>query len=211
MNTNINKITAAIGSGCMMVIDLETGSIAKDNSAVILSIGVTVVRVPDLTKISRLYINVNPYCDDNVHRSWCKETMSWWEDQNKEALNEAMKQSGTVPLHEALIQLSGYVKEFKKQYEVYPFGNGSEFDLSILVHAFDQVGVELPWKYSNQQSIRTIIWIGRVFFGIDFKGSHVFDGTPHIAIDDSDNEASYTIETLDHIKSFITARPAGDE
>lgn len=206
MKPTINTISAAIGSSYMLVIDLETGSVAKDNSAVILTIGATLVRVPDLVKVSKLYLNVNPYCEHNVARSWDDSTMEFWANQSQEATSEAMKKEGTLSLSDALSRLVEYAEAVKQGgCRVYPFGNGSEFDLSILVHAYHQVGLAVPWNYGDQQSIRTIVWIGRIFFGVDFKADHEFVGTRHISIDDSENEAEYTIKTLEHITSFIPA------
>lgn len=190
----------------MSVIDLETGSTTA--RSVILSVGITTLDAITFEKIGQIYINVNPYCPDNSKREWCNETRSWWQGQSKEAIEEAMRVADTVPLLRAMEQVKAYVKILEETGDVHVFGNGSEFDLAILANAFEQLEIKTPWGFGNAQSIRTIVWIGQTYFGVDFKKSEVFQGTKHNALHDSNHEARYAAKTLKYIKNIADKHSA---
>lgn len=184
----------------MSVIDLETG--ATSASSVILSIGITTIDAITFEWVSQLYISVNPYCDDNAMRSWDNGTRSWWIGQDDSVRDEAMRVMGASSLRQALIKVSEYITLLGKVGEVHVFGNGSEFDIAILNDALDQLGMKTPWKHTNAQSIRTIVWLGRTYFNIDFKYSLPFNGEQHHALHDSAHEAAYAAKTLGVIKNI---------
>lgn len=190
----------------MSVIDLETGAMSA--SAVILSVGITTINAVTFEPVSSLYVSVNPYCIDNAQREWDNEARSWWLSQGDEAREEAMKVEGSAPLRQAIATVQEYIKLLSKEGEVHVFGNGSEFDISILASAFKQLDITIPWKYANAQSIRTIVWIGRTYFGVDFKTGAEFEGIQHNALHDSKHEAAYAAKTLDYIKSVADKHAA---
>lgn len=182
----------------MSVVDLETGGTSAD--AVILSIGITTINAITFEQVSQFYVSVNPYCEENAVREWSNETRSWWLYQGNKVREEAMRVMGAASLRLALSQMTEYLKLLKPMGEVHVFGNGSEFDISILASALNQLDMNIPWNYANAQSIRTIVWIGRTYFDVDFKNSLEFEGDKHHALDDSAHEASYAAKTLAYIK-----------
>jgi len=190
----------------MSVIDLKTGAMSAN--AVILSIGITTINAITFEQVSNLYISVNPYCDDNAMREWDNSTRSWWLSQSDQAREEAMRVSGAAPLRQAIATVQQYIKLLAKEGEVHVFGNGSEFDISILTSAFNQLDVTIPWKFANAQSIRTIVWLGRTYFGVDFKKGAEFEGVEHNALCDSKHEASYAAKTLAYIKGVADSHTA---
>lgn len=118
-----------------------------------------------------------------------QETISWWGKQSTEAREEL---KGDVKIEEALQMFADWYPK-----GTYAWGNGKEFDISILDHAFKVTGISAPWAYYNTCDMRTIVRIGRKH-GIDPKRVLPFTGTKHKSIDDATHEGKV-------IKSLLNA------
>lgn len=172
------------------VIDIET--VGKGAKTIIATIGAVVRHALSSEILGEFYVR----CDlEQQGRTFDVETLDWWKAQaekNKLAHEEVFGDVDRIPLDEALSLLSQFI-EAHHQDGVRPqvMGNGSEFDNVILADAFDQFGIKLPWDYWANQSLRTVVLMGRALLGIDPKYSLPFTGIQHHALDDAKHESEY--------------------
>ncbi len=172
-----------------IVVDLET--LGKGEAAHILTIGAVCVDLDSLTVVSEFYTAVSG--GDQDEREIDVDTMEWWEKQAEEseqAYIEALHRRRHAPcLSRALAEFDGWLDQCEPSFnDRQVFGNGPEFDNKILEHAYRQYDIKTPWKYSNNQSIRTMALIGREILGM--KTLHEpFEGIKHHALDDAKHEA----------------------
>jgi len=83
--------------------------------------------------------------------------------------------------------------------DIYVWGNGSTFDISMLEHAFVQLGLHIPWKYYNIRDCRTIQMLAEDL--ID-RNDVKFEGEKHNALHDARWQAAYTSAMWVAIKHF---------
>lgn len=124
-----------------------------------------------------------------VNRSSCKaydlvedpETIKWWESQEGPAHEEFMRSTRGegVSLHEALDKFSNWVAH---SHGVQVWGNGADFDNSILSTAYYVCGVDRPWGRRASRCYRTIKAINHGVFSRRF-------GVLHRADDDAVTQA----------------------
>ncbi|MCO4171822.1 3'-5' exoribonuclease [Aeromonas veronii] len=189
------------------VADIET--LGQGADAVICSIAVVVVDLGSLVVVDEFYCRVD---HNQVNRSRSEGTLAFWEQQRQEspaAWDELFNPAGQrLFITSALELLATFLlKAFGHIEDVQLMGNGSEFDNVILAHAYEQWGMEQPWHFRGNQSLRTAVWMGRVLLGIDPKYQLPFEGSRHIALHDARHEAAYLIAIL---KAF-RERMAGGE
>ena len=147
-----------------IMLDLETLSVRPH--AVILVIGAIKFKrnkkyeeEKNLDKLDTFYrrITIKSGVDVGLHID--KDTEKWWSEQEEDVKYEALINPDRVPLQEAL-------KDFKKWFGNNPrtciWGNGSDFDISILGESFKRCNMEIPWKYFLVRDLRTIFDLGNV-------------------------------------------------
>ena len=186
------------------IVDIETLGLKAD--ALITSIGCVIVDAVELRIIDKFYENVYRFCSDNKKRSTDKGTLRFWHsmphkgDDGLKAHQEYLKSCKTdasQPLAIALDNFGIFLrKHFPEGTKMQVMGNGSEFDNVILCHAFEQTGIPCPWGYSGNQSLRTVVWMGRMMLKIDPKYDLPFKGIKHHALDDAIHEAETLISIL---------------
>jgi len=195
------------------VVDLET--LGKGEAARILSIGVVCVDLDQLVVVDRFYVTVSQFGQED--RTVDPDTAKWWESQkveNYEAYQHAFEKStdgyaGT--LFNQLDRLARWMEPLEPDVSRRQlFGNGPEFDNKILEHAYGQCGLEVPWKYSKNQSIRTIALIGKSFFGFDHY-EMFFEGVKHYALDDAAHEAKVLLKVWADLGRVVPERLDGLE
>ncbi|MFM5440155.1 3'-5' exonuclease [Aeromonas enteropelogenes] len=183
------------------VVDIET--LGKGADAVIGSIGVVIVDVTRLQAIDEFYCRI----DLAQGRQRDDDTLAFWEQQKAEspaAWEEMFGNAGRLFLVDALQALSNFLsRHFSKAAAVELMGNGSEFDNVLLADAYRQWGVEQPWWFRGNQSLRTAVWMGRVLLGVDPKYQLLFDGVRHHALHDARHEAAYLIAILKAFRERI--------
>ncbi|MFR9719059.1 3'-5' exonuclease [Aeromonas diversa] len=183
------------------VVDIET--LAQSVDAVIGSIGVVIVDVPRLCIVDEFYCRV----DLAQGRQRDDDTQAFWERQRVEspqAWEELFGQRGRLFLPDALTALGHFLhRHFLAVQDVSLMGNGCEFDNAILAHAYQQWGMTLPWHFRGNQSLRSVVWMGRQLLGIDPKYQLPFDGVRHHALHDARHEATYLIAILQAFKDSL--------
>lgn len=107
-------------------------------------------------------------------------TIKWWLKQSDEARSAITKKG--VEILDALKDFQTFLGKNPQDYRIW--GNGSDFDNTILINAFQRHKVMSPWKYSNNRCFRTI---KSSFPTIQIENQ----GTHHNALDDAAWQAEY--------------------
>jgi DNA polymerase III epsilon subunit-like protein len=86
-----------------------------------------------------------------------EDTQKWWKEQDEDIRYEAIDNPDRVELKQAL-------RDFKDWFgnSTCIWGNGSNFDCTILGEAYARCGIEIPWKYWLVRDLRTVMDLGRV-------------------------------------------------
>lgn len=183
------------------VVDLET--LGKGPRAVIGEIGVVIVDVEQLIAVDEFYCRVSHH----QRRQRDESIMSWWDQQridSPQAWLEMFKNTDRLCLADALDELKDFLsRHFQRALSVELMGNGPEFDNVILDDAYSQCGIELPWSFRGNQSLRTVVLMGRLLLDIDPKFQIEFEGIRHHALHDARHEAAYLISILRSFKQAI--------
>lgn len=161
---------------CM--IDLET----VDNSPIsgIASIGACMF---DSEKIySKFYIVVDWETGVALGLTSSQSTLDWWSQQSVEARKIFDPETPKENIVDALKKFFDWFKQANgKEF----WGNGADFDNSIMNMACRVTGVKPTWKYTNSRCFRTIK-----------NGRYMNNrsGTYHNALDDAITQAQYMID-----------------
>lgn len=118
------------------------------------------------------------------------DTIIWWMKQSSEA-RAAIAVDDAPGIDDALIALSEFVDVNCGQPKYLKvWGNGASFDNVILRNAYELSQIELPWRWSNDRDVRTIVDLGRDI-GFDPKRDLPFAGERHNALADAIHQANY--------------------
>ena len=118
------------------------------------------------------------------------DTIIWWMKQSTEA-RAAICADDAMSISAALSELSHFINRHAdnpKYLKVW--GNGASFDNVILRGAYERAGHVTPWKFWNDQDVRTIVDLGRAV-GFDPKRDMPFEGEMHNALADAKHQATY--------------------
>ncbi|EFU9732747.1 exonuclease [Escherichia coli] len=117
-----------------------------------------------------------------------RDTIKWWLKQSREAQSAIM--TDEIPLDDALLQLREFIDENSGEFFVQVWGNGANFDNTILRRSYERQGIPCPWRYYNDRDVRTIVELGKAI-DFDARTSIPFEGERHNALDDARYQAKY--------------------
>ncbi|EOR1305949.1 3'-5' exoribonuclease [Escherichia coli] len=117
-----------------------------------------------------------------------RDTIKWWLKQSREAQSAIM--SDEIPLDDALLQLREFIDENSGEFFVQVWGNGANFDNTILRRSYERQGIPCPWRYYNDRDVRTIVELGKAI-DFDARTAIPFEGERHNALDDARYQAKY--------------------
>ncbi|HFL4927378.1 TPA: 3'-5' exoribonuclease [Escherichia coli] len=117
-----------------------------------------------------------------------RDTIKWWLKQSREAQSAIM--TDEIPLDDALLQLREFIDENSGEFFVQVWGNGANFDNTILRRSYERQGIPCPWRYYNDRDVRTIVELGKAI-GFDARTAIPFEGERHNALDDARYQAKY--------------------
>ncbi|MSL20666.1 exonuclease [Escherichia coli] len=166
-----------------LMIDLET--MGKNPDAPIISIGAiffdpqTGDMGPEFSKTIDLE-TAGGVIDRDVIKRWLK--------QSREAQSAIM--TDEIPLDDALLQLREFIDENSGEFFVQVWGNGANFDTTILRRSYERQGIPCPWRYYNDRDVRTIVELGKAI-DFDARTAIQFEGERHNALDDARYQAKY--------------------
>ncbi|EHK6152635.1 3'-5' exoribonuclease, partial [Escherichia coli] len=117
-----------------------------------------------------------------------RNTIKWWLKQSREAQSAIM--TDEIPLDDALLQLREFIDENSGEFFVQVWGNGANFDNTILRRSYERQGIPCPWRYYNDRDVRTIVELGKAI-DFDARTAIPFEGERHNALDDARYQAKY--------------------
>ena len=119
-------------------------------------------------------------------------TMEFWQDQNEaNPMASTLATLGRgVTTAEFLMALRRYFR-YKTDAEV--ICNGPEFDAANIQSLAEHYSMDMPWQYRRNQSLRTLVYIGRKLLGYDPKRDDALSGAfvKHFAMHDAIHEFQY--------------------
>ena len=199
----LQAVSCAQTNGVGIQIDLETWG--KKPGCAIRSIGASVwdnMTGRQVADAPTFYANVCKKSCFDKGLTFDADTVRWWEQQGDAA--KAALEDNQMDITRALSELRAWyhaiIHTHGKQVSVW--GNGKEFDVSILEACYAAIHQRAPWPFWASADVRTVVLLGQML-GIDVKGSKAFNGTPHYALDDSLHQGGYTAETLHLIKQVF--------
>ncbi|WP_236493893.1 exonuclease [Escherichia coli] len=119
-----------------------------------------------------------------------RDTIKWWLKQSREAQSAIM--TDEIPLDDALLQLREFIDENSGEFFVQVWGNGANFDNTILRRSYERQGIPCPWRYYNDRDVRTIVELGKAI-DFDARTAIPFEGERHNALDDARYQAKYVL------------------
>ncbi|HHN9983138.1 TPA: 3'-5' exoribonuclease [Escherichia coli] len=117
-----------------------------------------------------------------------RSTIKWLLKQSREAQSAIM--TDEIPLDDALLQLREFIDENSGDFCVQVWGNGANFDNTILRRSYERQGIPCPWRYYNDRDVRTIVELGKAI-DFDARTAIPFEGERHNALDDARYQAKY--------------------
>ncbi len=117
-----------------------------------------------------------------------RDSIKWWLKQSREAQSAIM--TDEIPLDDALLQLREFIDENSGEFFVQVWGNGANFDNTILRRSYERQGIPCPWRYYNDRDVRTIVELGKAI-DFDARTAIPFEGERHNALDDARYQAKY--------------------
>ncbi|MCZ9212609.1 3'-5' exoribonuclease [Escherichia albertii] len=178
-----HNLTSTSRAGIHLMIDLEI--MGKNPDAPIISIGAiffdpqTGDMGPEFSKTVDL---------ETAGGVIDRDTIKWWLKQSREAQSAIM--TDEIPLDDALLQLREFIDENSGEFFVQVWGNGANFDNTILRRSYERQGIPCPWRYYNDRDIRTIVELGKAI-DFDARTAIPFEGERHNALDDARYQAKY--------------------
>ena len=164
-----------------IMIDIET--VGTNPGAAIVSIGAVRFSVDDGID-EELFLSVSlEDCQEHGLRIDA-ETLLWWLDQSEDARQQL---KGGIPLKDALEELWRFCEGTRDIW-----ANSPAFDCVILEHAYEAVGMDVPWEFCQRRDYRTI----RDTRGVGSPMTNEQDGTEHDALDDARYQAENLIDAL---------------
>ncbi len=166
------------------MIDLETMGI-RPTSAII-SIGV--VQFNATEQLSSFYTAVSLKSSIEAGMTTDQSTIDWWAKQS--AVARAAWDTPDAPtLLSAMKGLQDYILYRSSVSSACPWGNGADFDIPIVNHAYFLLGADAPWKFYNHHCFRTLKNL--------FPGTQTpRHGTHHNALDDAKSQVNQLHEIL---------------
>lgn len=199
----LQEVSCAPANSVGIQIDLETWG--KKPGCAIRSIGASVwdnmtgQQVPGSTSF---YVNVCKKSCFDKGLTFDADTVRWWEQQGDVA--KVALEDNQMDITRALSELRAWYHAVIHTHGRHAsvWGNGKEFDVSILEACYAAVHQPAPWPFWASADVRTVVLLGQML-GINVKGAKPFNGTPHYALDDSLHQGGYTADTLHLIKQVF--------
>ena len=135
-----------------VMIDLET--LDTGVTAAILSIGACRFNETEIDG-EGFYRAITIQSNIDEHRTISGNTLAWWVGQGEKA-KRVFADPAAVPLGQALDELRAWLGTPVEAKNKRVYGNGANFDISILDHAYAAGGQTSPWEFYNVRCFRTL-------------------------------------------------------
>ena len=175
------------------MIDIETLGVTPGSA--IIAIGATVFSLPrnyDPANPISFYTTISKQSCLDVGLTTDSSTLAWWNKQDPVVRDEAF--NGSTHIRTALERFSSYLNsiEMMSGYKVAVWGNGANFDITLLEAAYNKLMLPITWKYSNVRCYRTLKNLSPI-------SETAFVGIKHHALCDAEFQASNAERMLTYI------------
>jgi len=164
-----------------IMVDIETLGI--EPGAAVLSIGAVRFGIDGLGET--FYRAISLRSCDKEGLSISGNTLIWWLNQ-EEVTRQVL--TGGDPLADVLSDFSSYYGEADEIW-----ANSPSFDCEILNSAYEAVGQDEPWSYSEERCFRTLSTLP---VAPEIKE----EGVQHHALDDAENQARVIVDALQNLQ-----------
>lgn len=190
-----------------VAIDLET--LSTSPAAVILSIGAVAV-CEESGQQRQFYAACSVASQQD--RKTDASTIDWWSKQTADAREafDFARSEDCPTLADGLRRLTEWIGQLGETHEVHVWGNGANFDIAILEHAYKELSPFVPWNFRKVRDMRTLYDI-TLRFGLDIKANTARVGTHHNALGDAQFQADVVIESLRQIQALANQHRAAEE
>ncbi len=179
-----------------VMIDLET--MGNRPGCVIVSIGAVYFTCNGLHH--EFYVRINPLSCQQFGLHFEANTIEWWLRQEDEARLEISELTKTgADIDDALLQFSRWFNQ-DADGQACVWGNGSDFDISVILAAYEKCKLPVPWQFWKHRCFRTVK---------NFKQHGKADcepertGTHHNALDDARHQAQWLLNLADQFDLII--------
>lgn len=133
-----------------VMIDIETAG--DSDNCIVLTLGAAKFNPNDLGGPGdSLYMRIDIDEQRELGRCTSEATLKWWDTQSVDVREEAWSPYDRVPVVAAMTQLSDFVKGAGAVW-----AQGPQFDMKILEHLYQQIGLRKPWRYNIVRDSRTL-------------------------------------------------------
>lgn len=180
-----------------IMIDIETW--AKSDSAVIRAIGLVVFDPCAQDNDSVRLIDCRHSIDQQLERGReiDPETVEWWRGQEltlsnaiatgrTEYLNSVFTAETMLSITDVITALAGYARETSRNGRITVWARSPSFDLKIISHLYQSMGLDLPWKFWEEADCRTL----------DKFITHPKSARPHDPLSDCFAQAHHVRDTV---------------
>lgn len=168
------------------MIDIET--LGNQSNSVITSIAGVEFDLDSGQTGKEFSINVDIQSCLDIGLEINASTLIWWFNQSKDAQMQMLVDP--KPIEQALALLNGFIDQ-----KSIVWGNSCRFDLGLLQNAYTKLKMEIPWRYSNERCVRTLL-----MFQPKMKDLIDFEGIPHNAMHDCYYQIKYCSAIYNKLK-----------
>lgn len=181
-----------------LMLDLETMG-TKTLTAPVMSIGAVEFDILTGRTGSEFYIVVDLQSVFDLGIMPQADTIMWWMQQDDDARKKITEAKG-VNISHAILEFTLFIQELKPK-NLQVWGNSNRFDLGALEIIYNKLKKEIPWKYSLERDVRTL-----VSFAPEIKKIIPFNGIKHSPIDDCKHQINYCTEIYNKLVKNINER-----
>lgn len=134
-----------------IMLDIET--LSTKTNALVLTIGVVKFDPFSDELHDGLHIKLSIDEQISLNRSVLKDTVVWWESQDKEIIEQTFSPENRISVREGLLQLTEYINSANIGNI---WGQGYGFDMTVLSSLYEDVWLEVPWKFYQERDSRTL-------------------------------------------------------
>lgn len=186
-----------------LVLDLETMDTAAN--AAIVAIGAVLMDLEAEGSLALYHGTISFDAARNGGGTVSVDTMLWWLCRPELAAHYATPSPQHALSEQALLDdfdkwLTACARKYPIQLDrLLVWGNGSSFDCTILVSAFQRYGRSAPWKFWNERDMRTLKMLMNDF------APYAAPKNAHCADADAYQQASFIKEWLRLFKTVVPA------
>lgn len=176
-----------------IMVDIET--LGNGSGSVITSIAAVAFDIETGDLGREFYVEVDIQNSINNGLKIDGSTIKWWLKQSEDVRKLIYDQIKPLALSDALDNFYKFIHSASTRDDAILWGNSARFDLGIISDAYKIMNKNIPWKYSNERCVRTLVSLNP-----KIKEEMKFIGVKHNPIDDCKHQIKYCSEIFKTIK-----------